>query len=206
MVRAVMKRYTSILFILLIILSYNSYIYGQSTDDVFPQFFIGGGVGHFGSSVNNFDQVYGTKGGFTYGGEGSIQLMEQSEDKRIYGVVQYYIFEKSGTTVGDYEVDIDWSETITDIGIRYCWRTDETFSWLGGGLSQPRVIEKFQLNGENIEFDKTASGFYVEYGARFEGSVFTNIKYSSGEVGGEGGVGGETVDIGGISFIIGFTL
>lgn len=202
-----MKLNNNILMALVLYFIYTNYCYGQSNDDsIFPQLSVGGGIGYFGSSVNNFEKIYGSNGGFTYGFDGSIQFMTLRKDTRIYGLIQYYIFNRSGTTIGDYKVDIDWNETIFDIGGRYCWQTQGTRSWIGGGVSQPNVIEKFTLLGESIKLDDTASGFYLEYGSTWESSLFLNIKFSTGEIEGQGGVSGDWADIGGFSLIIGMLL
>jgi len=195
---------------------YNQNRYNQVRDansqeveskQLFPNFTLGGALGYFVSSGKNFDDIYGKSGGFSYGSDASIHISKIGNSKRIYGVVQYYLFNRSGKTVGDFEVDTEWKENILNFGGRYCWDAgNDVRMWLGSGVSLINIKEKFEAFGEEVSINESATGFYLDFGDAVKVGetmeFFINFKYDFCKIQAEGkGVAGKNPDVGGLLIV-----
>jgi hypothetical protein len=167
----------------------------QENVRAFPRISAGVTGGYLGIATPNFDQVYGSGGGFTYGAEGSLLIARLDQANRLYVTAQYHFFDKSGRTVGIGEqADATWNQQILNFGVRWGDYTP-SLSARGGfgvGVSLVSVEEKA---GNMPTTNESATGFYGEVFAASAMSDYLeftlNIKYDIASVTGHGGLGGE---------------
>lgn len=138
-------------------------------------------VGPAGQAIGEdvgFEDVYGSKNGLSYGGEGGIGL----SDIGLFGVIKYRMWKKHGDPViigqAKFDGDVDWTQTFICAGGRWFMvqltRTSKTFlPFIGAGFVHSEAKEEMkgelQTYGEpeyvDLKGEVDGSGFYVEAGA-----------------------------------------
>jgi len=124
-----------------------------------------------------FNDVYGSKSGFTYGVEMGVGLTSV----RTFGVIRYRRWHKSGQPVlppgRTFEGDMDWTQSFVSFGLRHYpmkWQmaVKAILPYVGGGIVYSQATESadgavfhesslLELRGE---VDLHGTGYYLECG------------------------------------------
>lgn len=192
-----------VLFILLLFFNLSIAQSNENKKNILYNYHIGGGIGYFWIGAQNFEKVYEKKGGWIFNMEGSLKITTD-----LKAVVSYSSFSKSGESVGDLQLETTWKESFIDLGIRKILSTTNTDVHLGIGLSLVDVSEETEL----INSSNNTAGFYIEYGGVAKtnpnGTLggYVNLKYVYAKISGEGGLGGDNVNVGGFFITFGIAI
>lgn len=159
-----------------------------------------------------FEDVYGSKSGLSYGGEGGVGL----GDIGLFFVLKARIWKKSGSPVEigpiDFNGDAEWEQTFVSIGARYflveATKNNKAFlPFLGAGIVHSKAKETLKGQADylgeqeyiSISEEVDGTGFYLEGGADFfispTASVRGVVDYSMVNLGAS--VGGARAEIDG---------
>ena len=184
-----MKKYCIVLFLFAALSAASSSVVSAQSESNIAGFVSGTGgafnltfpdAGPAGQAIGEnvgFEDVYGSKSGFSYGGEVGLGL----GDIGIFGVAKYRAWKKSGKPVmlagASFNGEAEWSQNFFSAGLRYFLvkQTQESktlLPFVGGGVIYCKGTESMKgevtYMGESeyadaeVQFDGT--GFYVEGG------------------------------------------
>ena len=152
------------LFILLFVL-FTVPLFSQSWKQVkMPTFRISFDLGYKMYAEESFEDVYGSKGAFIYGGGAQLRIIPFSEVSGLYGNFVYYGSSSEGNTIGTRHYTTTLTQSTFLYGANYAWRKSQTsrlVNWFGVGYATANVEETI---GEYGSFAEKGSGYYVEYG------------------------------------------
>ncbi len=164
----------------------------------FKRIILTGGGGIVKPMDSRFGNLY-EKFCFEYGGSVSLKLFKIMDERCLYGVFSYNLFNNDFVEDGevlteenrliDYNSKITWKQEMYSGGLRCKWFMEEHKQiWLGTGFCSFKVLEKANITEEALPYmsmdklvNNTFSGLYVEGGytsvviSPF--SVFVNLKF-----------------------------
>lgn len=163
-----------------------------------PRFSLGGGGGYFRVSYDNFDDYYGGRTSFSYGGHASFRL---STPYNL--VVKARRFSRDHTFRTTQETfPLQWQEDWINFGLRYMAYNQDGFSnFFGFGFAFFNIVEKGGLSVFGREFSgekKTnASGFFLDFGIHYpiikRVAIFVELEITSAGISGKSGFEGSSV-------------
>ena len=164
---------------------------------------VGGGL--FTVNADEFEIIYGTNRGYTYGAGFAAKLFDISKLKAWYIALDFNAFNKSGEMVdSEYQgtdIDTEWKQSFTHLGLHHIWKSEKEstfYNWLGGGYAVSKVSE----TSKYISSNERGNGYYLEGGIGNANNGFTTtmlIRWSSIRISGDGGIGGSSVNVGGLT-------
>ncbi|KAA3613767.1 MAG: hypothetical protein DWQ05_15935 [Calditrichaeota bacterium] len=163
-----------------------------------PRLMLGGAIGNFRVSYEDFKKVYGERSGSSNGGFASFLV------KVPYNVIiKYREFQKTGTyTPDDITYNLDWNQRIINVGLRYFRPGKKGFSnHFGFGFAIIKIEEKgeFSLFDSENRAPKTndAGGFFLDFGVHYTFNrfveIFTEMEITSAGIEGKSGFEGSSV-------------
>ncbi len=174
-----------------------------------PRLMLGGNVGNFRVSYEDFKNIYGDRSGGSNGGFASFLITVPYNV-----VVKYREFQKTGTySRQNTDLALDWNQRIFNIGIRYFRPGKKGFSnHFGFGFTIMKIEEKgdYSLFGSQNRTPKksNAGGFFLDFGIHYGFNryldIFTELEISSAGIEGKSGFEGNSV--GGYYFSFGLAI
>ncbi len=180
-------------------------VYGQELGMESPEkVIVGGGVGVFRISYDDFSELYDGRSGFTYGG----QLLY-----RVYApyflVAKLNMFEKEGL-LDSTGAKINWRQRGINLGVRYIsYRDRKLVSYFGFGFVFYNIKEEGALSLFSAgDGNRNATGLFLDGGLEYRfvkrASLFFDLEVSSAGLKGKSGFQGNSV--GGFSIGAGINL
>lgn len=169
--------------------------------------------GIFSSSVDNFDKIYGSSSGFTFGVEGqwlfSDQFGTSSRFRYFSKKGKPLTFAYGGGTITDQTAD--WTEYWFILGVKGRFPTSSSaVPFFGAGLSYFSVKESISgtFSYDGIQEPISASISKNAWGLALFGGVNINLsnsvflvldgEFTTASIQGEGGIGGSDLKVGGL--------
>jgi len=166
------------------------------TEDT-PRVAIGGSVGLFRISLDEFTQVYNHRVGPALGGSVAVRVLDP-----YFLMVAARTFQQNGKTVSR-QTAISWSERWINVGVRRIFFGERVNSFVGFGLAFFRAAEDTPsgiLRRDNGK--RKASGFFLDFGVDLrmtrQLAAFLDLELTSASAGGLSGF--EASSIGGFYF------
>ena len=176
-------------------------------DDGRDRLIIGGNVGIFRISFNDFTEVYDKRSGLTLGGTGLLKIRVP-----YYLAVKYRHFEKDGSAVvNNVSQPQNWKENWYTAGVRYLsYGERKVISYFGFGFAFFKIKETGTASvfaGRNPG-RHSASGFFLDGGLEYRFSKFASLDFEIEvtSAGLEGKSGFEGSSVGGYLFSVGTKL
>jgi len=188
--------------VLFLILCVSSFAYGQDLGIDSPEkVIVGGGVGVFRISYDDFSELYDGRSGFMYGGQVLYKVYAP-----YFLVAKLNIFEKSGVrdSTGN---ELNWRQRGINVGVRYVsYRDRKLVSYFGFGFVFYNIKEEGALSLFNAgDGSRNATGLFLGGGLEYRfvkrASVFFDVEVSSAGLKGKSGFQGNSV--GGFSIGLG---
>ncbi len=178
----------------------------QSQEKIQPRLMLGGGMAMFRISLSDFEQVYTSRWGESYGGFVGVRAFGAH-----YITFKYGSFQKSGRSgvdpmTGKNLQNAKWDEQWYKLGLRIHPPVEQKWgSYYGFGIAAYDISE---VQGVSV-FDDTAhdnsglgTGFYLEVGIDYfmykKASLFFDMEIASGGM--QGKTGFEAMSVGGWKF------
>lgn len=165
---------------------------------------VGGGVGIFRISYDDFSELYDGRSGFTYGGQVLYKVFAP-----YYVVAKLNVFRKDGA-VDSTGNEISWRQRGINFGVRYIgYRDRKLVSYFGFGFVFYNIKEEGALSLFNSgDVSRNATGLFLGGGLEYRfvkrASVFFDVEVSSAGLKGKSGFQGNSV--GGFSIGLGMNL
>ena len=191
--------------VLFFILCASSFAYGQDLGIESPEkVIVGGGVGVFRISYDDFSELYDGRAGFTYGGQVLYKVYAP-----YFLVAKLNIFEKSGgrDSTGN---ELNWRQRGINLGVRYVsYRDRKLVSYFGFGFVFYNIKEEGAVSLLSAGAgSRNATGLFLGGGLEYRfvkrASIFFDVEVSSAGLKGKSGFQGNSV--GGFSIGIGINL
>ena len=174
-----------------------------------PRLMLGGSVGNFRVSYEDFKKIFGDRSG---GSNGDFASFLISVPYNV--IVKYREFKKTGTySSQNTDYSLDWNQRIINVGLRYFRPGKRGFSnHLGFGFSFMKIEENGDyslFSSENRGPQKNnAGGFFLDFGLHYGLNryvdIFTELELSSAGIEGKSGFEGNSV--GGYYFSVGLAI
>ena len=202
-----LRRYTNI-FVLLVLINLLFFSQAESQWSRFrqPHAVIGGSVGFYRVSFDNFTDIYDSRWDHYYSSHASIRVYHSN-----YATIQYSRFQKTkNVDTPELSGEAAWDQRFINIGVR--WYSDAQRKWRfysGFGFSFVNVTEKAGLSvlepASTKDVSSDGSGFYLEIGADYiiipHVGLNIEVEISSAGEGGTPGFMGSS--LGGYAFLTG---
>ena len=163
-----------------------------------PRLVLGGSLGRFRISYDDFDKIYDSRWDNAFGGFATYMV---SAPYNV--VVKYRNFSRTDqfTTTDNRKLALEWDEKWYNVGLRYAVLSRRGFSnYFGFGFTFMKIEEAGEysvFSQEDLGKERDAGGFFIEFGLHYSLmeylSLFSELEITSAGLEGKSGFEGNSV-------------